>query len=177
MIARSALLSRASSRAYRKRLACAETMTGISAAHRSFHFTALVTRLALTTLLELRSGCGTNRLCRPVCKNFRNWRFTGLTMAVPVLLSFDPFRTSVERRTGPHMSRNQPAESLSPKMRCAIDACGSSSYSPKPSIWPAYLVFRALIRTLAAGPDEAGFWPVISNPSVTTWTPQFFTLE
>ena len=87
MIARSALLSRASSRAYRKRLACAETMTGISAAHRSFHFTALVTRLALTTLLELRSGCGTNRLCRPVCKNFRNWRFTGLTMAVPVLLS------------------------------------------------------------------------------------------
>src|SRR6516225_9384801 len=52
------------------------------------------------------------------------------------------------------MSRNQPAESLSPKMRCAIDACGSSSYSPKPSIWPAYLVFRALIRTLAAGPDE-----------------------
>ena len=75
------------------------------------------------------------------------------------------------------MSRNQPAGSLSPKMRCAIDACGSSSYSPKPSIWPAYLVFRALIKTLAVGPDEAGFWPVISNPSVTIWTPQFMTLE
>ena len=42
---------------------------------------------------------------------------------------------------------------------------------------PAYWVFRALIRTLAVGPDEAGFWPVISNPSVTTWTPQFLTLE
>src|SRR5215467_5028091 len=38
-------------------------------------------------------------------------------------------------------------------------------------------VLRASIRTLAAGPDEAGFWPVISNPSVTTWTPQFLTLE
>src|SRR5215475_4517026 len=36
---------------------------------------------------------------------------------------------------------------------------------------------RALIRTLAVGPDEAGFWPVISDPSVTTWTPQFLTLE
>src|SRR5262245_17590990 len=41
---------------------------------------------------------------------------------------------------------------------------------------PAYWVFRALIRTLAVGPDEAGFWPVISKPSVTTWTPQFLTL-
>ena len=38
-------------------------------------------------------------------------------------------------------------------------------------------VFRALIRTLAVGPDDAGFWPVISKPSVTTWTPQFLTLE
>src|SRR5262245_64750984 len=44
-------------------------------------------------------------------------------------------------------------------------------------VWAAYLVLRASIRTLAVGPDEAGFWPVISNPSVTTWTPQFLTLE
>src|SRR5262249_52707272 len=44
-------------------------------------------------------------------------------------------------------------------------------------VWPAYLALRVLIRTLAVGPDEAGFWPVISNPSVTTWTPQFLTLE
>src|SRR5262245_14479501 len=44
-------------------------------------------------------------------------------------------------------------------------------------VWAAYLVLRASIRTLAVGPDEAGFWPVISNPSVTAWTPQFLTLE
>src|SRR5262249_46175974 len=44
-------------------------------------------------------------------------------------------------------------------------------------VWVAYLVLRASIRTFAVGPDEAGFWPVISNPSVTTWTPQFLTLE
>src|SRR4029077_17537139 len=42
---------------------------------------------------------------------------------------------------------------------------------------PDYLVLRVSIRTLAVGPEEAGFWPVISNPSVTTWTPQFLTLE
>src|SRR5262249_13195972 len=42
---------------------------------------------------------------------------------------------------------------------------------------PAYLVLRVLIRTLAVGPDEGVFWPVISNSSVTTWTPQFLTLE
>jgi|SRR6516165_2053539 len=48
--------------------------------------------------------------------------------------------------------------------------CGGACRSP-------YLVLRALIRTLAVGPDEAGFWPVINNPSVTTWTPQFLTLE
>src|SRR5262249_7284825 len=44
-------------------------------------------------------------------------------------------------------------------------------------VWATYLVSRASIRTLAVGPDEAGFWPVISNPSVTMWTPQFLTLE
>src|SRR5262249_38206681 len=44
-------------------------------------------------------------------------------------------------------------------------------------VWAAYQVSRASIRTLAVGPDEAGFWPVISNPSVTMWTPQFLTLE
>src|SRR5262245_48336508 len=44
-------------------------------------------------------------------------------------------------------------------------------------VWAAYLVLRASIKTLAVGPDEAGFWPVISNPSVTTWTPQSLTLE
>ena len=44
---------------YRKRLAYAETKTGISAARRSFHFAAPITRLALTTSLEVRSGCGT----------------------------------------------------------------------------------------------------------------------
>src|SRR5262245_32080866 len=45
-------------------------------------------------------------------------------------------------------------------------------------VWgPDYLVLRVSIRTLAVGPDEAGFWPVINNPSVTTCTPQFLTLE
>src|SRR6516164_1378010 len=44
-------------------------------------------------------------------------------------------------------------------------------------LWAAYLVLRVSIRTLAVGPDEAGFWPVISSPSVTTWMPQFLTLE
>ena len=29
------------------------------------------------------------------------------------------------------------------------------------------LFFSASIRSLAAGPDEAGFWPVISWPSAT----------
>jgi hypothetical protein len=43
-------------------------------------------------------------------------------------------------------------------------------------VWPAYLVLRVSIRTLAVGPDEAGFWPVITNPMVTTPTPQFLTL-
>lgn len=38
-------------------------------------------------------------------------------------------------------------------------------------VWAAYLVSRTSIRTLAVGPDEAGFWPMIGNPSVTTWTP------
>jgi methionine sulfoxide reductase catalytic subunit len=39
----------------------------------------------------------------------------------------------------------------------------------------AYLIFRTQAslarrssRTFAAGPDEAGFWPVISRPSLTT---------
>jgi len=36
-----------------------------------------------------------------------------------------------------------------------------------PLVW-APLVATASIRTLAAGPEEAGFCPVISNPSVTT---------
>lgn len=31
-------------------------------------------------------------------------------------------------------------------------------------VWPSYLVLRVSIRTLVVGP-EAGFWPVISNPS------------
>src|SRR5262245_4867074 len=43
--------------------------------------------------------------------------------------------------------------------------------------WTAYLVLRASSRAFAVAPDEGGFWPVISNPSVTTWTPQFLTLE
>src|SRR5262245_13051859 len=38
-------------------------------------------------------------------------------------------------------------------------------------------LFRVSIRSLAAGPDEAGFWPVINCPSLTVWTPQFLTLE
>src|SRR5262249_40710684 len=37
--------------------------------------------------------------------------------------------------------------------------------------------FSASIRTLAVGPEEAGFWPVINCPSATVWTPQFLTLE
>src|SRR6516164_1537590 len=40
-----------------------------------------------------------------------------------------------------------------------------------------YFACRASIRTLAAEPDEAGFWPVIRRPSLTVWTPQFLTLE
>src|SRR5215813_13265370 len=36
---------------------------------------------------------------------------------------------------------------------------------------PAYLVLRASSRAFAVAPYEGGFWPVISNPSVTTWTP------
>src|SRR5262245_20623985 len=32
-------------------------------------------------------------------------------------------------------------------------------------------------KTFAAGPEEAGFWPVISRPSVTTCTPQSLVLE
>jgi hypothetical protein len=29
-------------------------------------------------------------------------------------------------------------------------------------------LFSVSIRTMAAGPEEAGFWPVISRPSVVT---------
>src|SRR5271168_3123222 len=47
------------------------------------------------------------------------------------------------------------------------------------SLEPDYFafLFSVSIRSLAAGPDEAGFWPVISWPSATTLTPQFLTLE
>src|ERR1700739_3120378 len=88
----------------------------------------------------------------------------------------DPFRTSVERRTG-HTRRVTRREVVIAQDalcdRCVLIA----ELRPKPSTWPAYFVFRALIRTLAVGPDDAGFWPVINNPSGTTWTPQFLTLE
>ena len=40
-----------------------------------------------------------------------------------------------------------------------------------------YLDARVSIRTFAAGPDEAGFWPVIRMPSLIVRTPQFLTLE
>src|ERR1700722_8485689 len=50
--------------------------------------------------------------------------------------------------------------------------CGRS---PEPDYF-AFL-FSVSIRSLAAGPDEAGFWPVISGPSATVWTPQSLTLE
>src|SRR5215467_3432501 len=56
------------------------------------------------------------------------------------------------------------------------DMCGATRnvrFGPKAD----YLGLRASIRTLAVGPDEAGFWPVISNPSVTKRTPQFLTLQ
>src|SRR4051794_7224806 len=33
------------------------------------------------------------------------------------------------------------------------------------------------MSSTAAGPDDAGFWPVINIPSTTRWTPQSFTLE
>ena len=41
--------------------------------------------------------------------------------------------------------------------------------SPKGFSEPDYfaLLFSVSIRSLAAGPDEAGFWPVISWPSAT----------
>jgi hypothetical protein len=46
-----------------------------------------------------------------------------------------------------------------------------------PRAGAAYLAFKVSIRILAAGPDEAGFWPVIRSLSLTVWTPQFLTLE
>ena len=38
--------------------------------------------------------------------------------------------------------------------------------------WTAYLVLRASSRAFAVALDEGGFWPVISNPSVTIFPPQ-----
>src|SRR5262249_28717138 len=49
--------------------------------------------------------------------------------------------------------------------------------SPLRFFGPDYLVLKRSIRTLAVGPDEAGVWPGISNPSMTKWTFQFLTLE
>src|SRR5262245_13574034 len=51
-------------------------------------------------------------------------------------------------------------------------------HNVRPTVfWTAYFVLRASSRAFAVAPDEGGFWPVISNPSMTTWTPQFLTLE
>ena len=38
-------------------------------------------------------------------------------------------------------------------------------------------LFTAAISVFAAGPEECGFCPVISKPSLTTWTPQFAVLR
>src|SRR5262249_16895283 len=40
---------------------------------------------------------------------------------------------------------------------------------PRRNQGPGYFayLFKVSIRTLAAGPDEAGFWPVINWPSAT----------
>ena len=46
---------------------------------------------------------------------------------------------------------------------------GACRRLPKGFSEPDYfaLLFSVSIRSLAAGPDEAGFWPVISWPSAT----------
>src|ERR1700727_877999 len=82
----------------------------------------------------------------------------------PTLLA--PTETPTRRRAVPAAARLLARQ----KPRQSFD--GDPTYDARATVDDPAFCFSAAISVFAAGPDELGFCPVISKPSVTTCTAQ-----
>ena len=87
-------------------------------------------------------------------------------------MSEPPVRTLAQRRALDRRGGlleavfSMTAAAASVKIRQSFN--GSSIYDARAVAAGAAFWFTAPISVFAAGPEEAGFWPVISKPSLTT---------